>query len=214
MRRSLLLIFLFLPLAALNCVEDARGQNFRGSQTQTEAETQPADGKTARAATTAPAKAEANQPKPWLISSRIHLEKGSTQGYIVVQLDLSEGYHVYSLNPQGSLSPTRLAVIPSNDLRVKSKFVSDKPPLVIEKDPVFDRRIEKHKGQVRFFAPIEVRAGVDPTQLMQEVQFSGQVCSADGCQPIRDLISNASFAGYFEAPKTGSTESASQDQLR
>ena len=207
MRRSLLLFSLFLSLAAFNCVEDARGQNPSGSQTQTVAPTE-----TAQPA--APAPAEAVLAQPWKISSQIHLEKGSTEGYIVVQLDLSKGYHIYSLNPQGSLSPTRLAVLPSNDLRVKTKFVSDKAPLVIENDPIFERRIEKHKGQVRFFAPIKVRAGVDPQKLTQEVQFSGQVCSADGCQPIQNYISNASFAGYFESPKTGNNASAGQERLR
>jgi len=107
-----------------------------------------------------------------------------------------------------------LAVLPSNDLRVISKFASEKAPTVIEKDPVFERRIEKHSGQVKFFAPIEVRPGVDLNQLSQEVQFSGQVCSEGGCQPIRNFKANARFAGYFEIPKTGSAEAASQTNLK
>ncbi len=146
--------------------------------------------------------ASKKQPdRPWKLSSRIHIEKGTNTGYLVVQLDLDEGYHVYSLNPAGSPSPTKLAVLPSNDLRVSSKFASDKAPLVIEKDPDFGRRIEKHKGQVQFFASIVVRQGVDLQKLAQEVQFSGQICSKSACQPIRQQTANATFAGFFEVPK-------------
>lgn len=140
--------------------------------------------------------------RPWKLTSRIHLEKGSNRGYLVVQLDLADGYHVYSLNAEGSPSPTRLAVLPSNDLLVQSKFASDKAPMVIEKDPVFGQRIEKHKGQVQFFASIVVRPGVDLKKLSQEVQFSGQICSENACQPIRKQTATAQFSGFFEVPKT------------
>lgn len=158
--------------------------------------------------------AAAKPQSPWQITSRIHLEKGTNEGYLVVQMDLAQGYHVYSLDPKSSPSPTRLAVLPSNDLRVTSKFVSDQAPKVIEKDPVFGQRVEKHTGQVQFFAPIQVRAGVDLQKLVQEVQFSGQVCSASACQPIRNHTSKAKFAGYFEIPKTGSNTNQGQKQLK
>jgi hypothetical protein len=153
--------------------------------------------------------AGAETTRPWKLSSRIHLEKGTNKGYLVVQIDLKDGYHVYSLNAKGSPSPTRLAVLPSNDLRVQSKFASEKAPIVIEKDPVFGQRIEKHKGQVRFFASIEVRPGIDLSKLAQEIQFSGQICSASACQPIRKQTANAKFAGFFDVPKTRNA-SASQ----
>ena len=139
--------------------------------------------------------------KPWKLSSRIHLEKGTNSGYLVVQLDLNEGFHVYSLNPKGSPSPTKLAVMPSNDLKVESKFVSKTAPKVIEQDPIFKQRIEKHAGQVQFFAPIIVRRGIDLQKLTQEVQFSGQICSESACQPIRNQTATATFGGFFELPK-------------
>ena len=163
---------------------------------------------------TSVSKTAQKKQKPWKLSSRIHLEKGTNQGYLVVQMDLADGYHVYSLSEKGSPSPTKLAVLPSNDLKVTSKFVSAKAPLVIEKDPVFGQRIEKHKGQVQFFAPIQVRVGVDPAKLTQEIQFSGQVCSESACQPIRNLTSSASFAGYFEIPKQNKTAGTGQQQLK
>ncbi len=148
--------------------------------------------------------------RPWKLASRIHLEKGTNQGYLVVQLDLDEGYHIYSLSSDGSPSPTRLVALPSKDLRMISKFASDKSPIVIAKDPVFEQRIEKHKGQIQFFASIEVRPGVDLQKLTQEVQLSGQVCSDSACQPIRKQAVNAKFAGFFEIPKLRNAGSAQQ----
>lgn len=139
--------------------------------------------------------------KPWKLTSQIHLEKGTNKGYLVVHLDLDKGFHVYSLNPKGSPSPTKLAVMPSNDLKVQAKFVSKTAPKVIKEDPVFKQRIEKHSGQVQFFAPIIVRPGIDLQKLTQEVQFSGQICSDSACQPIRNQTATATFAGFFELPK-------------
>ena len=145
---------------------------------------------------------KAEKQKPWAIASRIHLEKGTNKGYLVVQVDLAEGYHMYSLNPKGSPSPTKLTISKSDNLRVLSEFASEKPPVVVKNDPVFNQRMEKHKGKVQFFASIEVRPGIDLEKLTQQVQFSGQICSDQACQPIRNHKAKASFAGYFELPKT------------
>lgn len=155
----------------------------------------------------------AKKNSPWKLSSRIHLEKGTNKGYLVVQLDLAEGYHVYSVNPKGSPSPTKFEVPQTNDLRLLSKFSSEKPPKVIERDPVFNRRMEKHTGKVQFFANIEVRPGIDLKKLTQEVLLSGQVCSDQGCQLIRKHKSNAGFAGYFELPPA-SRKAASEKTLK
>ncbi|QEG20935.1 protein-disulfide reductase DsbD domain-containing protein [Mariniblastus fucicola] len=220
--RSLLLAAAFMTCFCTLGDDSAMGQGqFRPGLTS-EPSTQPAFPNTPKAQTPATQptgqvqqnsgmqKSPVIEPdRPWKMTSRIHLEKGTNKGYLVVQIDLDEGYYVYSLNPEGSPAPTRLAVLPSNDLKVQSKFVSDKPPHVIEKDPVFNQRIEKHKGQVQFFASIVVRPGVDLQKLAQEVQFSGQVCSDNACQPIRKQTATASFSGFFEVPKT---RNASKEQ--
>ena len=191
---------LFASMVVLAGANSAIGQTqsgiapaVSGIQNQAQAQT---------AVQTGSQKEAAAKQRPWKLTSRIHLEKGTTKGYLVVQLDLADGYHVYSLNPKGSPSPTKLTVSQSNDLRLISNFASDKAPIVIEKDPVFEQRIEKHKGQVQFFASIEVRQGVDLQKFVQEIQFSGQVCSESACQPIRNQAATAKFSGYFEPPKT------------
>lgn len=205
--RNLFISSLLLSLV----VSPFANTTYAQSSTQAPQQTQPA---TTEPQSGSASKQVAVAAKPWKLTTEIHLEKGTNQGYLVVQVDLSEGHHIYSLSPEGSPAPTKLAVLPSNDLRVISKFASDKAPTVIEMDPVFERRIEKHKGSVKFFAPIKVRPGVDLAKLTQEVQFSGQVCSESGCQPIRNFKSNALFTGYFEIPKTGNNENAGQTNLK
>ena len=178
----------------------AQGRQTSATQSQSRIQT----GRTSAAKTSgsvSKSKTDGEVKKPWKLTSRIHLEKGTNSGYLVVQLDLDAGYHVYSLNPKGSPSPTKLAVLPSNDLKVEAKFVSKTAPKVIEQDPVFKQRIEKHAGQIQFFAPIIVRPGIDLQKLTQEVKFSGQICSDSACQPIRNQTSTAIFGGYFELPK-------------
>ena len=145
--------------------------------------------------------AAAKKNQAYTPSVRVHLEKGSSKGYLVLQVDLSEGHHMYSLNPKGSPVPTKIVVTPSKDINVLGAFTSDKQPLVIEKDPVFQRRIEKHKGVVQFFAPIEVRPGMDLSKLTAEVALTGQVCSANACQPVNGKKIKGKFASFFEAPK-------------
>jgi len=84
---------------------------------------------------------------------------------------------------------------------VLGAFTSDKQPLVIEKDPIFNRRIEKHKGVVQFFAPIEVRPGIDLSKFTTEVTFSGQVCSDSACRQIKAQKVTGKFASFFDPPK-------------
>jgi len=145
--------------------------------------------------------AAAKKALPYKPSVRVHLEKGANKGYLVLQVDLAAGHHLYSLNPKGSPAPTKIVVSPSNDMNVLGAFTSDKQPLVIEKDPIFNRRIEKHKGVVQFFAPIEVRPGIDLSKFTTEVTFSGQVCSDSACRQIKAQKVTGKFASFFDPPK-------------
>jgi DsbC/DsbD-like thiol-disulfide interchange protein len=206
--RSVVLAAMLLSIAALATeTADAQQPQF-GTSPQT------SDGAQQAMPLNGAANQVAKQKGPWQLSSRIHLEKGTNKGYLVLQVDLQEGYHVYSINPEGSPLPSKIAMSPSADIRMVSKFESDKPPIVIEKDPVFQRRIEKHKGKVQFFASIEVRPGVDLKKLTSEVTFTGQICSKDACQLVRGKKVAASFAGHFEMPagqnKAGQTAKGNQ----
>ena len=149
------------------------------------------------------------KPKPYEISSRIHLNKGTQEGYLVVEVQLAAGKHIYSLTQAGDVPPTTLKMSPNQQIQLTGVFSSDKPAVVIENHPVFQQRVEKHTGKVQFFAPIKVAATADLAKLVAEVQFDGQVCSKVACTPIRGKKVTGKFAGYFEG-KSESTSVAQQ----
>jgi len=137
--------------------------------------------------------------KPYQMSSRIHLNKGTQEGYLVVEVQLAAGKHIYSLTQAGNVPPTTLKMSPNQQIQLTGVFSPDQPAAVIENHPDFQQRVEKHTGKVQFFAPIKVAATADLTKLVAEVQFDGQVCSKDACMPIRGKKLTSKFAGYFES---------------
>lgn len=151
---------------------------------------------------------------PFKLTGRFHLQARTNEGYLVVQCELPAGNHIYSLTQSGSLKPTKIQVEPSNDFLIRGKFHPDRPPQVVEQDPVLQQRIEKHSGIIRFFVPIEIQPGVDVTQLKPTLTVNGLVCSADGfCMPIRNETVNAEFSGYFDR-SSQRTENQDDTQMR
>jgi DsbC/DsbD-like thiol-disulfide interchange protein len=135
--------------------------------------------------------------KSYEISSRIHLAQGTSEGYLVVQVKLKKGCHIYSLAQSGAVPPTKLTVTPSKLFRLTGKFTPDSPAKVNPKDPNFGQRIEKHEGTIQFFAPLQVDPNADLKKIAAEVQFDGQVCTNDACIPVRRHKTKGKFAGYF-----------------
>jgi len=152
------------------------------------------------------------QQDPWQFEGRLHLQEGSTEGYIVLQVDLAPGHYIYSVSPEGSPSPTKIEVVPSASVQTAESFSPDQPPLVIENDPVFQRRIEKHSGRVQFFVQCRLDPNSDYKQTgLPTIEFNGQVCSKDGvCIPIRKKTIPVSFAGYFAQEAAGKTSALQQ----
>jgi thiol:disulfide interchange protein len=148
---------------------------------------------------------------PYKMSARFHLQQGSNEGYLVLQIDLPKGSYVYSLTQKGDLEPSKIRVVPSNSYSTKGRFNPDRPPIVVEEDPVFNQRVEKHKDSVQFFVPLKVRDDVDLKKMSPELVFTGQVCSENGvCMPLRNKKLKAKFAGYFDrtSQKRASTQNS------
>lgn len=152
--------------------------------------------------------------QPWKFEGRLHLQQGSTEGYIVLQVDLAPEHYIYSVSPEGSPAPTKIEIVPSASVKTSNTFSPDQPPLVTENDPVFQRRIEKHTGRVQFFVPCRLDPNADYKLTgMPVIEFNGQVCSKDGvCIPVRKKRIQVNFAGYFEQETEDQTSSASQTQ--
>ncbi len=148
------------------------------------------------------------QTAPYKLSSRFHLQTNSNHGYLVVKMEMRTGSYIYSMTQAAPLKPSTLKVADSRQFRLSGTFTPDRPPTIIEKDPIFEQRLEKHKGVVQFFVPIEIAPGTDPKQLSAEIVFNGQVCTDQGmCMPLSDVKAKGKFAGFFSpAPKTGTPD--------
>ncbi len=152
----------------------------------------------------------AKNKRPYKMTSRFHLQKGTNKGYLVLKVDLDEGYYIYSLTQSGQVRPTMITTAPSEQFRLTGKFNPDRPPTIIEKDPIFKQRMEKHKKSIQFFAPIEVAADVDVEKMTANLSVEGQVCKEAGfCIPIMGLKVPGRFAGYFE--RKAQTQANSQN---
>ena len=137
---------------------------------------------------------------PWKFEGRLHLEKGTNGGYLVLQVDLDPEHYIYSVSPTGSPAPTKISVVPNPAIATHGLFSPNVQPAVNENDPVFRRRIEKHKGTVQFFVRCQIDANMDLQPAgMPTIEFNGQVCSEGGvCIPINAEKVSVKFAGYFE----------------
>lgn len=151
------------------------------------------------------------EKEPYRLTGRFHLEQGTSRGYLVLQCQLMEGSYIHSLSLPKDMFPTVIQTEPSTVYRTGEQFQPDRPPTVVENDPIFGERMEKHAGSIQFFVPIELVAGVDPLTIEPRMEFNGQVCSSNGtCLPLRKKAVVAKFAGYFSRP-TGTSAADRRD---
>ena len=143
------------------------------------------------------------------MSARYHIETGKDTGFLIVKMEIPKGNHIYSLTQGKPLSPSKLTVKPTKQVVAAKSFTADRKPKVIEHDPVFETRIEKHAGTVQFFVPIRVDTSANLKRVSPQVTFSGQMCSDQGfCKLINNKTIAAKFAGYYsdreakQLPKT------------
>ena len=134
------------------------------------------------------------------LTGSFHMEEGANSGYLVLEASIPEGSYIYSLTQEGNPPASRIEVAKSDSYQVSGAFKPDSEPVVVENDPTFNNRTEKHKQNVRFFIPLKLAAGTDPAGLTIPMRFNGQICSeTEGtCMPIQDRVVNAEYGGAFQ----------------
>lgn len=133
------------------------------------------------------------------LTGEFQLEQNTRKGYLVLTAKIPAGNYIYSLTQKGSPPPSKIEIATADTFRVQGTFKPEIQPTVVEKDPIFGGRVEKHKKSLRFFIPLELAERTSPEQLSIRLRFNGQMCSDDGtCMPIRNKIIEAQFSGYFQ----------------
>ena len=138
--------------------------------------------------------------KAFRLSSRFHLKKGSAEGFLIVKFELPNNSYIYSLTQPEPFVKTTIKVTPSPHFSFtgKKSFAPDQKPKIIESDPDFGKRLEKHSGVVQFFIPIKLNEILAAKELTIQLEVDGQVCDETTCLPISGKKTTAKFAGFFE----------------
>lgn len=132
------------------------------------------------------------------IAARYEIEPGTRVGRLVIACDIPRGMHIYSLLQSSPPGPTKIRVADSDDFKLTSDFTTGQSPNVIERDPVFDTRIEQFFNHVEFSAPLQISENADLERLEFDLKISCQVCSDDGCILVRNKKVDVRFGGYVD----------------
>lgn len=140
------------------------------------------------------------------IEGTYQIEKDQRHGWLILNVKIPKGYHIYALTQIGNPPPTKIQLAKSTEFELMDKFKSDKKPKVVEKDPIFEQRIEKHDGKIAFMAPIKVAKSADLKDINFDLKISGQLCNDSGCRLFNNKKIDVEFAGFYD--KTEKKKSA------
>ena len=133
------------------------------------------------------------------IQGTYQIEKDKRQGWLILNIQIPKGYHIYALTQVGNPPPTKIQLAKSSEFELLDKFKADKKPKVIEKDPIFETRLEKYEGKVALLAPIKFSKTADLKDVVFDLRITGQLCNDSGCQPFNNKKVTIEFAGFYDA---------------
>ena len=133
--------------------------------------------------------------EPATITAKFTTATAEHPAVLFITAKIGHGKHTYSLtqprDPRGGPFPTTIDVKPSPSFRLLSSFNSQPPPKFgrDELEPGVSVKVEEHAGQVTWYAPIELKAGVDPATLEIRGMVHMLMCpegrkTGEGCQPV------------------------------
>ncbi len=142
------------------------------------------------------------QEKPALsVSARFTSPTGDRPSYLVISASLDPGWHIYSITqaPGGPVT-TKIKLAESDDYRRLGDFAADPPPKKKTEAVFGDLVVESHYDRVVWYAPIELRPGVDPGAVRIEGSVYAQPCTETSCERPRDFPFTATLGSAFDPP--------------
>jgi thiol:disulfide interchange protein DsbD len=112
------------------------------------------------------------------------------RAYIIVEMQVAPGFHVYSVTqPKGGSKPTKITLEESPRYRQIGAFAPTEPHTTKWND-IFNMTEEIHGGTVLWLAPIEVLEG-SRENLVVNLNVDGQVCdeAVTACLPVKKNLS-------------------------
>jgi thiol:disulfide interchange protein len=123
---------------------------------------------------------------------------GKTPATLYITAHVAEGWHTYSLTQKqgedGGPLTTEIQLPDSKQYKLIGPLRPAPPPHIIHETSWGDLDIESHEGEVTWFVPIELAAGVKPEDVKIEGSVSAQACDADSCLPPKTFQFTATLA--------------------
>ncbi len=159
--------------------------------------------------------------EPAEFSAEYEIPEGSNEGEVRVTVDLSRGWHIYSLTQEaGGPIRTRLSIESPDSVKLIGEFEPDQPPSKSVSDLFKGVTIEEHVDAVIWTAPIRVPDGFRDEIV---VSLDGQVCEerrdasrggspGGGCIPLEEKITAkpVTATGKKNDPAVAQAKSSSQ----
>lgn len=139
---------------------------------------------------------------PIQLQASFEVAEGTQQGRVHVDATLQEMWHVYSVTqPDGGPSRTVLKLADGSAAKLTGSFVPNRDPKRSVSAQFPGVTIEEHEHEIRWTAPIEFAAGVDPAKAKLTVAAVGLTCLTDGsCQPFKQDL-EATMSGTYTVAK-------------
>jgi thiol:disulfide interchange protein len=147
---------------------------------------------------------------PATVSAKFTPATADRPAILLITAKIAKGRHTYSLSqPPGGPLATKIELEPSSSFRLQSAFRSQPAakPRTEDLGGGVTVKVEEHEGEVTWYAPIEITAGVDPKSLEIRGTVHMQVCETHGvCEPVdKDFVAkeaNAPDVAINLAPPT------------
>jgi thiol:disulfide interchange protein len=122
------------------------------------------------------------------LKAQIAPATGDRPAVLILSAKIAAGKHTYSITqPAGGPLPTKIELEPSREYRLLGPFRAfPAPHSRVEQGPVWTGlEIQEHEGEVTWYVPIEIVAGIDPTALNIQGTVHMEVCQTGGyCEPV------------------------------
>jgi suppressor for copper-sensitivity B len=126
--------------------------------------------------------------EPAKVTAQIAPATADRPAVLVINAKIAEGRHTYSITqPPGGPLPTEIKLDPSPAYRKLDDFRAHPAPHSrIEQGIVWTGlEIQEHEGEVTWYVPIELAAGVDPSAVEVKGNIHLEVCQTGGyCEPV------------------------------
>jgi suppressor for copper-sensitivity B len=120
---------------------------------------------------------------------------------LFITANIKPGWHIYSITqPPGGPIRTQITLEPSDAFRPPTAYQVSPPPTKHVEEAFGGLTVESHEGIVTWYAPLELRGGVDPAKVRIAGRLTVQACDANACLPPQDYPFTAVLGRGREMP--------------